>query len=433
MKTALRRIYFGLILFLMYAPIVTLVILSFNASKSRTKWGGFTLSWYVSLFQDEAIMSALYNTLVIALVSALLATLLGTAASIGISAMKPRAKTVFMGVTNIPILNSEIVTGISLMLLFIACRVTLGFTTILLSHITFCIPYVILSVMPKLKQTDKSTYEAAQDLGAVPIYAFFKVVFPDIMPGVVSGFLMAFTMSLDDFIITHFTKGPGVDTLSTKIYAEVRKGIRPEMYALSTLLFVTVLVLLILINSSPKRLRGHEGHMLPERAGRGYSGWQSPAVLLIVFIGGGIGYSLKNAGNASGEKLIVYNWGEYIDPDTLDMFEEETGISVTYEEYETNEIMYPKIQSHAIAYDVVCPSDYMIQRMIENDLLAPINRDNVPNIKNIDSSYMEQSESFDPGNKYSDSLLCGNCRNPLQHHNGRRTGRQLGYPLGRKI
>ena len=206
MKTALRRIYFGLILFLMYAPIVTLVILSFNASKSRTKWGGFTLSWYVSLFQDEAIMSALYNTLVIALVSALLATLLGTAASIGISAMKPRAKTVFMGVTNIPILNSEIVTGISLMLLFIACRVTLGFTTILLSHITFCIPYVILSVMPKLKQTDKSTYEAAQDLGAGPIYAFFKVVFPDIMPGVVSGFLMAFTMSLDDFIITHFTK-----------------------------------------------------------------------------------------------------------------------------------------------------------------------------------------------------------------------------------
>ena len=400
MKTALRRIYFGLILFLMYAPIVTLMILSFNASKSRTKWGGFTLSWYVSLFRDEAIMSALYNTLVIALVSAFLATLLGTAASIGISAMKPRAKTVFMGITNIPILNSEIVTGISLMLLFIACRVTLGFTTILLSHITFCIPYVILSVMPKLKQTDKSTYEAAQDLGAGPIYAFFKVVFPDIMPGVVSGFLMAFTMSLDDFIITHFTKGPGVDTLSTKIYAEVRKGIRPEMYALSTLLFVTVLVLLILINSSPKG--SADTKVTASKKGINWVFRLAvPAVLLIVFIGGGIGYSLKNAGNASGEKLIVYNWGEYIDPEVLDMFEEETGISVTYEEYETNEIMYPKIQSHAIAYDVVCPSDYMIQRMIENDLLAEINWDNVPNIKNMDPSYMEQSESFDPGNKYS--------------------------------
>ena len=169
-------------------------------------------------------MAALYNTLLIALVSAILATIIGTAASIGINAMKAKGKTIMMGITNIPILNSEIVTGISLMLLFIACRVTLGFSTILLAHITFCIPYVILSVMPKLKQTSKSTYEAAQDLGAGPVYAFFKVVFPDIWPGVVSGFLMAFTMSLDDFIITHFTKGPGVDTLSTKIYAEVRKG-----------------------------------------------------------------------------------------------------------------------------------------------------------------------------------------------------------------
>ena len=252
MKKTVRNIYLGLILFLMYAPIVTLIVLSFNASKSRAKWGGFTLKWYASLFQDKAIMTALYNTLIIALLSAVLATVVGTAASIGINAMKGRSKTIMMGITNIPILNSEIVTGISLMLLFIAFRVTLGFSTILLAHITFCIPYVILSVMPKLKQTSKSTYEAAQDLGAGPVSAFFKVVFPDILPGIVSGFLMAFTMSLDDFIITHFTKGPGVDTLSTKIYAEVRKGIRPEMYALSTLLFVSVLVLMILVNTSPK-------------------------------------------------------------------------------------------------------------------------------------------------------------------------------------
>lgn len=209
MKKTVRNIYLGLILFLMYAPIVTLIVLSFNASKSRAKWGGFTLKWYASLFQDKAIMTALYNTLIIALLSAVLATVVGTAASIGINAMKGRSKTIMMGITNIPILNSEIVTGISLMLLFIAFRVTLGFSTILLAHITFCIPYVILSVMPKLKQTSKSTYEAAQDLGAGPVSAFFKVVFPDILPGIVSGFLMAFTMSLDDFIITHFTKGPG--------------------------------------------------------------------------------------------------------------------------------------------------------------------------------------------------------------------------------
>lgn len=400
MKKTARNIYLGLILFLMYAPIVTLIVLSFNASKSRAKWGGFTLHWYSSLFQDKAIMAALYNTLLIALVSAVLATIIGTAASIGINAMKSKGKTVMLGITNIPILNSEIVTGISLMLLFIACRVTLGFSTILLAHITFCIPYVILSVLPKLKQTSKSTYEAAQDLGAGPVYAFFKVVFPDIWPGVVSGFLMAFTMSLDDFIITHFTKGPGVDTLSTKIYAEVRKGIRPEMYALSTLLFVSVLVLMICVNASPKETKDVKKSSKKMAFRRTFC-FAVPAVLIAALIIGGIFYNLNTMKNHSGEKVIVYNWGEYLDPKTIELFEEETGISVTYEEYETNEIMYPKIVSQAIAYDVVCPSDYMIQRMIENDLLAEINLDNIPNIKNMDPTYMEQSKSFDPKNKYS--------------------------------
>ena len=400
MKKTARNIYLGLILFLIYAPIVTLIVLSFNASKSRAKWGGFTLHWYSSLFQDKAIMAALYNTLLIALVSAVLATIIGTAASIGINAMKSKGKTVMLGITNIPILNSEIVTGISLMLLFIACRVTLGFSTILLAHITFCIPYVILSVLPKLKQTSKSTYEAAQDLGAGPVYAFFKVVFPDIWPGVVSGFLMAFTMSLDDFIITHFTKGPGVDTLSTKIYAEVRKGIRPEMYALSTLLFVSVLVLMICVNASPKETKDVKKSSKKMAFRRTFC-FAVPAVLIAALIIGGIFYNLNTMKNHSGEKVIVYNWGEYLDPKTIELFEEETGISVTYEEYETNEIMYPKIVSQAIAYDVVCPSDYMIQRMIENDLLAEINWDNIPNIKNMDPTYMEQSKSFDPKNKYS--------------------------------
>lgn len=400
MKKTVRNIYLGLILFLMYAPIVTLIILSFNASKSRAKWGGFTLKWYASLFQDKAIMTALYNTLIIALLSAVLATVVGTAASIGINAMKGRSKTIMMGITNIPILNSEIVTGISLMLLFIAFRVTLGFSTILLAHITFCIPYVILSVMPKLKQTSKSTYEAAQDLGAGPVSAFFKVVFPDILPGIVSGFLMAFTMSLDDFIITHFTKGPGVDTLSTKIYAEVRKGIRPEMYALSTLLFVSVLVLMILVNTSPKEPKDRKTVSKRKSLQRGLR-LAIPLLLVAVLAGGGAFYYFAGAKDAGSEKLIVYNWGDYVDPKTIELFEEETGISVTYEEYETNEIMYPKILSGAIAYDVVCPSDYMIQRMIENDLLAKLNLDNIPNIKNMDSIYMEQSRSFDPDNAYS--------------------------------
>ena len=251
MKNAARKLYLTLIIIFLYAPIATLVVLSFNASKTRAKWGGFTLKWYSSLFSDTVIMNALYTTLTIALLSAFIATLVGTAASVAMHDMQAKYRNYLMTVTNIPMLNADIVTGISLMLLFIACRVTLGYSTILLAHITFNIPYVILSVMPRMKQLNPSIYEAAMDLGAGPIYGFFKVVFPDILPGVLSGFLMAFTMSLDDFIITHFTKGAGVDTLSTKIYTEVRKGIKPEMYALSTIIFVSVLILLLLINKAP--------------------------------------------------------------------------------------------------------------------------------------------------------------------------------------
>ena len=252
-KRIVENFYLGLILIFLYAPIVTMMVLSFNSSKSRTQWGGFTLQWYTQMFDSATIMDALVNTLLIAFVSALIATIIGTAASIAINSMKPLPRTIIMGITNIPMLNADIVTGISLMLAFIAFGISLGFQTILIAHITFNIPYVILSVMPKLKQTNKSTYEAAMDLGASPVYAFFKVVFPDILPGVLSGFLLAFTMSLDDFIITHFTKGAGINTLSTLIYSEVRRGIKPSMYALSTIIFLAVLVLLLITNFAPGR------------------------------------------------------------------------------------------------------------------------------------------------------------------------------------
>ena len=250
-KTAAKKFYVFLIFLFLYAPIVTLIVLSFNASRTRAKWGGFTTRWYVSLFRNDAIMNALLNTLTIALIASLTATVIGTIACIAIINMKKKSRAIWMGITNIPMLNADIVTVISLMLLFLSLGLKFGYGTILLSHITFCIPYVILSVMPRMKQFNTSTYEAALDLGAGPVYSFFKVVLPDILPGVLSGFLMAFTMSLDDFIITHFTKGAGVDTLSTKIYTEVKKGIKPEMYALSTLIFVTVLILLLLINKAP--------------------------------------------------------------------------------------------------------------------------------------------------------------------------------------
>lgn len=381
-----------------------MIVLSFNQSKTRAKWGGFTLKWYKELLKNEQIMSAFYTTLIIAFISAAIATVIGTAAAIAIQGMKQKWKTMYMGLTNIPMMNAEIVMGVSLMLLFIAFHMTLGFGTILIAHITFNIPYVILSVLPKLKQTNRYTYEAALDLGASPVKAFFKVVFPDIVPGVLSGFMLAFTMSLDDFVITHFTKEPGIDTLSTKIYTEVRKGIKPEIYALSTIMFVTVLVLLLLINYSPKEeeetVVRKKKVRKPSRVKKILIQRVVPVAICIVFIGGGFYYAKEND-VMNGEKLVVYNWGEYIDPEVLTMFEEETGIDIVYEEFETNEILYPKISSGAIAYDVICPSDYMIQRMIENDLLSEINFDNIPNLKNIGKQYLEQSRQFDPENKYS--------------------------------
>lgn len=252
-KRIIQDFYLVIILVFLYAPIATMGVLSFNSSKSRTQWGGFTMNWYTDLFSSSTIMTALYNTLLIAFLSSLIAVIIGTAAAVAINSMDRVPRSILMGITNIPMLNADIVTGISLMLAFIAFGISLGFQTILIAHITFNIPYVILSVMPKLKQTDKSTYEAAMDLGATSVSAFFNVVFPDILPGVLSGFLLAFTMSLDDFIITHFTRGAGINTLSTLIYSEVRRGIKPSMYALSTIIFITVLVLLLITNFAPKR------------------------------------------------------------------------------------------------------------------------------------------------------------------------------------
>lgn len=246
-----QRIYLILIFLFLYMPIAVLIVLSFNDSTSRVQWGGFTTKWYLNLFDSTRIMNAFTTTIFITLVSAVLATIIGTMAALGIHAMRRRGQAIMLGATNIPLLNADIVTGISLMLLFV--RFTkLGMSTVLLAHMTFNIPYVILNVMPKLNGLSPNTYEAALDLGATPWYAFHKIVWPDIRAGVFSGFLMAVTMSLDDFSITYFTKGAGINTLSTMIYTELRKGIVPEMYALSTILFLIALILLLLMNYRSK-------------------------------------------------------------------------------------------------------------------------------------------------------------------------------------
>ncbi len=406
LKRFFQDFYLVFVLIFLYAPILTMMVLSFNTSKSRTDWGGFTLDWYVQMFESSSIMDALYNTLLIAFISALAATILGTAAAIGISSMKKTPRNIVMGINNIPMLNSDIVTGISLMLGFLAFGISLGFKTILLSHITFCVPYVILSVMPKLKQTSRYTYEAAMDLGAGPVEAFFKVVLPDIMPGVLSGFLLAFTMSLDDFIVTHFTRGAGVNTLSTLIYSEVRRGIKPSMYALSTVIFVTVLALLLITNFAPEKQEKKNGLPLTEKekAKRRHVEHVRKSLLVAAsfFVIAAVSFTTYcHFAVPVSNELYVYNWGEYIDESVIEDFEKETGIHVVYDLFETNEEMYPVIEAGGVAYDVVCPSDYMIQKMIENDLLAEIDFDNIPNIDQIDPEYMERSKAFDPENKYS--------------------------------
>ena len=247
MKTA-KRVYLSLILLILYLPIAILIIQSFNSGVSRSKWEGFSLRWYVELFNNDSIKSALLITVTVALLAALFSTIVGTLAAIGIQAMKKKPQTLMMTLTNIPMTMPDIVTGISLMLLFIFTRVERGYMTMLLAHITFDTPYVILSVLPKLRQMNKFSYEAALDLGATPMYALFHVILPEIMPGVITGAMLAFTMSLDDFTISYFTTSPLAQNLSTLIYSEAKRGVKPTMNALSALMFVAMLILLLVVD-----------------------------------------------------------------------------------------------------------------------------------------------------------------------------------------
>ncbi len=411
LKKISSRIYMALIFIFLYLPIAVLIFLSFNNSTSRVTWGGFTLEWYKRCFQSETIMTAFATTLQITLLAAVISTIIGTLAAIGISAMKKKNQTIYLGATNIPLLNADIVTGISMMLLFVKFM-DLGFVTVLIAHITFNIPYVILNVLPKLKQTNKYTYEAALDLGATPLYAFFKVTWPEISSGVFSGFLMAVTMSLDDFSITYFTKGAGVNTLSTMLYTQLKKGIKPELYALSTVLFFTVLLLLIAVNinsgSTPavstaqidsnadnrKTARSHKLTLVKKAV--------SIAIIAALVIGtGSVFFISSNSSSSSDRTLTVLNYGKYFDEDTLKQFEAETGITVKYEEYEDPEEMYTKYKSGAIDYDVICTSEYIIGKLINEGEVNEIDYDAIENYSNIDPAIIEMSSSYDPEHKYT--------------------------------
>ena len=412
MKKYLKVLYIALIVLFLYLPIGTLMVLSFNESKSMTSWQGFSFRWYREMFSNEELMEALGNTFTIALWASMIATVIGVMACIAMNAMTDRKRNIFMGLNNIPLLNADIVTGISLMISFLLFGISLNYGTVLFAHVTFCIPYVILSVMPKFKQLENHTYEAALDLGASPAYAFFKVVLPDLMPGITSGFLLSFTMSVDDFVITHFTRGAGINTLSTLIYSQLKIGVRPTLFALSTVIFLVVLVILLISNY----VRSEDDETKPKKAGKKETTEKDyiyrsgmtlgkkilVGIVCVVIIAAAVKFTPSTPGEVGENGVVyVYNFGDYIDPELTEQFFEETGYTVVCDYFDTNEEMYPVIKNNTADYDVICASDYMIDKMIREDLLMEIEFGQIPNMQYLSQNIRDFMEEFDPGMFYS--------------------------------
>ena len=414
------RIYTVLIFLFLFAPIAILLIFSFNETKSLSVFSGFSLKWYEELFRDGATLASVKNTLVLACFASAISTIMGTAAAVGIHKLRSRYIRAAMDtVTNIPMINPDIITGISLMLMFVFVGSRLGlssslsFWTMLLSHITFCLPYVILQVLPKLRQMDPSLPEAAMDLGCTPMQAFFKAVLPEILPGVVTGMIMAFTLSLDDFVISYFTQGSGFQTLPIRIYSMTKKTVTPKMYALATIIFFVILALLLISNLTDEENRGsrakkREISAKDDKPRRKWSRILVPAAAFCILA---VTLILTVAGNGQELVLNVYNWGEYISDgsegslDTVAAFEqwyEETygvKVKVNYDTYPSNEDMYNKLKSGAISYDLVIPSDYMIAKMREEGMLLPLNFRNIPNYEYISERF--RGLYYDPEDRYS--------------------------------
>ena len=413
MKKA-NRILTVLMFIFLYIPMVVLIVASFNTGKDISRFDGFTLQRYVELFQDEHLLNLLRNSLVISLLSTATATAFGTVAAVGIHNLKPRMRKVVMSLTNIPMTNPDIVTGVSLSLLFVFVgskmlgqRDSLTFWTLLIAHITFNLPYVILNVMPKLQQMDSSLTNAAMDLGCTPLQAFFKVTLHEIMPGIVSGAIMAFTMSLDDFVISYFVTGLDFVTLPVEIYSYTKKPIQPKIYAMFTLLFGLIFVLMLTMNllqlraDRTKGIRRSKTDSKALRTVKRVVAGVAAACLII-----GCGWLLVMPHTQENITLNVYNWGQYIadgSDGSMEVIEEfqrrYPHIKVNYSTYDSNEMMYSKLSNGGITVDVIIPSDYMIARLIQEDMLLPLDFDNIPNYRYIDESF--RNTAYDPENKYS--------------------------------
>ena len=431
-NSTFNRVFTVLVFLFLYAPILLLIVFSFNEGSSNSVWTGFSLHWYKELFHDRLIMRSVYTTLLVSLIATIIATFAGTFAAIGFYALRRRHRNFLTTVNNIPMMNADIVTGVAMCLFFVAffglwsdfavwinsiqnlfelpTRLTLGFGTLLIAHITFNIPYVILSVSPKLRQMDKNLVDAAMDLGCTWMQAFWKVILPEIKPGIVSGALTAFTMSVDDFIISYFTAGSSSSTLAMTIYGMTKKRVTPEINAISTLLFVTVLALLVITNIREARQEQleHQRRKLPTATAAEaaqFSRKSKSSGSLSTILGGGavavvLVVAILVAGRNAGKPVVnVCSWGEYIDESLIEQFEEETGIMVNYQTAESNEALYSLLKSGAGDYDVVVPSDYMISQLIEEGMLEELDYSNIPNFSLIDDRF--KNLPYDPENRYT--------------------------------
>ena len=423
------RFLIGLTFLFLYAPILLLIIFSFNDGDSSAVWQGFSLHWYTSLFQNRIIMESVYVTLLVSLLATVIATVAGTFAAIGLYSLRRRRREALMTINSIPMMNADIVTGVSLCLFFVAffqfwgrfarwCnasqnlfelpeRLVLGMGTLLLAHIAFDIPYVILNVAPKLRQMDRNLMDAAQDLGCTWLQAFFKVMLPEIKPGIVSGALIAFTMSIDDFIISYFTAGSASSTLAMTIYGMTKKRVTPEINAISTLLFVTVLLLLAITNLREARQARRNASQAPVRRSAlrekldASPAWRRVRRTAAGVLTCGLAAAIVLLGRATASRPVVNvcSWGEYIDTDLIDQFEAETGIRVNYQTAESNETLYSLLKSGGADYDVIVPSDYMIAQLIEEGMLEELDYNRIPNFSLVDERF--QNLSYDPENKYT--------------------------------
>lgn len=365
-KRVLGKVGMALLLVFFYAPILFMIIFSFNSSKSLTHFTGFSLCWYEAMLKNHGMMESLYVTIIIALLATIISTIIGTITAIGLSKSKKVLRAFVSQVNDFPIMNPEIVTAIGLMLLFITFQIEKGFVTLLLAHIAFCIPYVILSIMPKIKSLDPNLADAAMDLGATPWQALVKVIVPQIMPGIVSGALIAFTMSFDDFVISYFVTGQGVKNLSIMVYT-MSKRINPSVNAISTLVVLLITITLTIVNVLPMIRKKTS----PSRQNKPWK-WVVAGVVVVGLVASLFGLN-KSAGSQpyAGQTLHVYNWGEYTGENIISGFEELTGAKVIMDNFDSNEQMYIKV-ANGDAYDVLVPSDYMIQRMMQEKMLQKL-------------------------------------------------------------